>query len=168
MTPNVLFAKKKIDMAKTLFDSLFATVANVETKNVTKSNNSVYRKEIFANANTVDETKKIRRNLRKKLDTKYTDFVIIAKSHNENLIKDFAKDFAKYYKETYATNDYTLESLTSKLEFKTSTWKNVMQTLLLLAKDIETQSISKPKKARARAKKVAETETQKAKENASK
>lgn len=124
-------------MGKSILESLFDSVNGIEVKTSSKGQSSVYRKELFAKANTLDDGKKIRRVLRKNLDNRFSEFLVLAKTKNVKAIESFVADFAKYYKETYVVNNYEISSLTKKVEEKSENWRNVMGLLLQLTKEYD-------------------------------
>lgn len=71
---------------------------------------NIYKKDIFADCITDRDKKTRRRKLRNILESFISSFIL---TKEEAKLKKLALSFDAYYKATYVTNDYSLESLIS-------------------------------------------------------
>ncbi|MEG1415881.1 MAG: hypothetical protein RSC49_04670 [Clostridium sp.] len=71
---------------------------------------NIYKKDIFADCITDRDKKTRRRKLRNILESFISSFIL---TKEEAKLKKLSLSFDAYYKATYVTNDYSLESLIS-------------------------------------------------------
>lgn len=71
---------------------------------------NIYKKDIFADCITDRDKKTRRRKLRNILDSFISSFIL---TKEEEKLKKLSLSFDAYYKATYTTNDYTLDSIIS-------------------------------------------------------
>lgn len=123
------------------FDALFSKGANIAKSNASASVSSVYRKELFTNDISKKDLTKHRRQLRSQLENHAENFRKALGWKNVAILQEVLQDFSKFYRETYAVNDYTLQSISRNPSEKTEQWREVFTLFLEALKNFDNQKV---------------------------
>ena len=98
-------------MSTTNFNEIIANLdKSLLVSNSGQRKENIYKKDIFSDCITDRDKKTRRRKLRNILESFISSFIL---TKEEAKLKKLALSFDAYYKATYITNDYSLESLIS-------------------------------------------------------
>jgi len=95
-------------------DAILNSVSNeVLVSNSGQRKESIYKKEIFKDVISDRDKKTMRRKLRNMLDAFLSSYLTYEKQVDKAQLKKCAMQFDAYYKQVYASNDYSINSIAS-------------------------------------------------------